>query len=121
MTCMPTLVVRHVCERAKATRGWHKRRTEPRYLRSWGDLATGNHLDGTDKFGNASLDGCTSMLSHWDFATRYIWAEPVKSKTQEDTTAAFRFIMENTKQVKLIYWDTHSALKASLKDLHILQ
>ena len=33
------------CVRAKTTRGWHKRKEEPRYLRNWGDLATGDHVE----------------------------------------------------------------------------
>ena len=61
------------------------------------------------------------MLTYWDFPTKCIWAEPVKTKTQEDTTAAFRNIVGDTKKINMFYCVNHSSLKALLKELHILQ
>ena len=89
-------------------------------LRAWGDLATGDHVSGTDKLGNTGIGHKSDFLSYYDFGTKTIWAEPVVDKTAESTIAAFKRILGPDPSLKVFYSDNHPTLIAACRSIDAL-
>ena len=82
-------------------------------LRAWGDMATGDHVSGTDKLGNTGIGHKSDLLSYYDFGTKTIWAEPVVDTSADSTIAAFKRILGPDPSLKVFHSDNHPTLVAA--------